>query len=104
MTHFGPKEDQAMLTHTAQSLPLIVRYFETLLGCSYPYPSLQQAFVPSGFPPIASAGLQMLPTSLLFTERCVEQVPTRLLFSVLLFLQAPSRFRLLSTKSMRDSF
>ena len=74
LTHFGPEKDKPMLAQTAQSIPVILSFFETLLGSQYPYPSLQQAFIPCGFSPVASAGLQILPTSLLFTERCVEQV------------------------------
>ena len=74
MTHFSPEANKAMLAHTAQSLPLIMNLFETLLGSRFPYSSLQQAFVPCGFSPHDSAGLQILPTSMLFTERCIEQV------------------------------
>ena len=74
LTYFGPESYKPMLAHTAQSIPVILSFFETLLGSQYPYPCLQQAFIPCGFSPVASAGLQILPTSLLFTELCVEQV------------------------------
>lgn len=74
MTHFGPSQDQAAIKFTAQYLPTAMGFFETLLAAKYPYPSLQQAFIPAKFRAIASAGLQLLPTSLLFTERCLEHV------------------------------
>ena len=74
MTHFGPPRDQAALKFTAQCLPIALGFFETLLAVKYPYPSLQQAFLPAKFNAIASAGLQLLPSSLLFTERCLEHV------------------------------
>ena len=74
MTHFGPPQDQAALKFTAQCLPIALGFFETLLAVKYPYPSLQQAFLPAKFNAIASAGLQLLPSSLLFTERCLEHV------------------------------
>jgi len=74
MTHFGPAKDLTALKWTAQYLPTALGFFETLLAAKYPYPSLQQAFVPAKFGGTASPGLQLLPTSLLFTEHCLEHV------------------------------
>lgn len=74
INHFSPEPDLPMLASTIPQISVILGFFASLLGSKYPYPSLQQAFVPAGISPVSSAGLQILPSTLLFSEQCVEQV------------------------------
>ena len=77
ITHFGPREQLSELKFSSQFVPLAFGTFESLLGAKFPYKALQQAVLPSELGPlrpIAAAGLQIVSSDLLFTERCIEQV------------------------------
>lgn len=58
-------------------LPIPLALFEKLLGCQFPFGTLNQVYLDATsdeVQPIASPGLQILPKSCLFTGRSLEQV------------------------------
>ena len=77
LTHFAPAGNQEHLIFTAEFFPLAFGLFEAVLGCDFPYGALQQVYVSSEsglVRPVAAAGLQILPTTMLFSSTCFEQV------------------------------
>lgn len=80
ITHFAPVGNSDCLKATAQFFPLAFGLFEAVLGNEFPYGALQQVVMGSSegpVRPIAAAGLQILPSTMLFSSICFEEVCRR---------------------------